>query len=103
MRTDLTPRFNELSDEVSRIYATRFTDQELKDILAFYKSPSGKKMLTEQTKVIEASMKFAQDWANQAFRRSDRQDARGTEEKRDTRCDRRIPRSLTRASSKAGC
>lgn len=64
LRTDLTPRFSELSDEVARIYATRFTDQELKDILAFYKSPAGQKMLIEQPNVVEASMKFAQDWAN---------------------------------------
>ena len=64
LRSDLTPRFSELSTEVARIYATRFTDQELKDMLAFYKSSSGQKMLTEQPKVVEASMKFAQDWAN---------------------------------------
>ena len=64
LRSDLTPRFSELSAEVARIYATRFTDQELKDMLAFYKSSSGQKMLTEQPKVVEASMKFAQTWAN---------------------------------------
>ncbi len=35
MRTDLQPRFGELTEEVSRLYATNFTEQELKDILAF--------------------------------------------------------------------
>lgn len=64
IRTDLTPRFSELSDEVARLYAQHFTEQELKTILAFYKSPVGQKTLREQPQVIDSSMKFAQDWAN---------------------------------------
>jgi hypothetical protein len=64
IRTDLQPRFSELTDEVARQYATRFTEQELKAILAFYQSPPGKKLLAGQQQVVEASMQFAQDWAN---------------------------------------
>jgi hypothetical protein len=64
LRTDLAPRFVELSDEVAKLYATNFTEPELKAILAFYQSPAGKKLLTQQPKVVDASMKFAQDWAN---------------------------------------
>jgi hypothetical protein len=64
MRTDLQPRFTELTDEVARLYAASFTEQELKDILAFYKTTAGKKLLLEQPRVVDSSMKFAQDWAN---------------------------------------
>jgi hypothetical protein len=64
MRNDLAPRFDELVNDVARNYATHFTEQELKDVLAFYKSPAGKKLISEQPKVVDASMKFAQDWAN---------------------------------------
>jgi hypothetical protein len=65
LRSELqSSRFSELNDEVARLYATNFSEQELKEILAFYKTPSGKKLLTEQPKVVDASMKFAQDWAN---------------------------------------
>ena len=64
LRTDLTPRLAELNNEVARLYATRFSEPELKEILAFYKTAAGKKMLTEQPVVVENSMKFAQDWAN---------------------------------------
>jgi hypothetical protein len=64
MRTDLAPRFGELTDEVARLYATNFSEQELKDILAFYKSAPGQKLLSEQPKVVDSSMKFAQGWAN---------------------------------------
>jgi hypothetical protein len=64
LRTDLQPRFSELNDEVAKLYASNFTEQELKDILTFYQSPAGKKMLTVQPKVIDSSMAFAQTWAN---------------------------------------
>jgi len=64
MRNDLAPRFDELVNFVALNYATYFTEQELKDVLAFYKSPAGKKLISEQPKVVDASMKFAQDWAN---------------------------------------
>ncbi len=64
IRTDLAPRFAELTDEMAQLYATQFTDQELKAILVFYESPVGKKLLVRQPAVVDASMKFAQGWAN---------------------------------------
>jgi hypothetical protein len=53
-----------LNDEVARLYTADFSEQELKDILAFYKSPVGQKLLEKQPQVIDNSMKFAQTWAN---------------------------------------
>ncbi|HZT25999.1 MAG TPA: DUF2059 domain-containing protein [Pseudolabrys sp.] len=64
IRTDLQPRFAEITDEVAKLYATNFSEQELKDILTFYQSPTGQKLLKTQPKVIDASMAFAQTWAN---------------------------------------
>jgi uncharacterized protein len=64
MRVDLAPRFAEVTTEVAKLYATHFTEAELKEVLAFYKSPVGKKMLMQQPIVIDDSMKFAQTWAN---------------------------------------
>ena len=64
LRKQYAPRFVELSDEMARLYATRFTEPELKAILAFYQSPAGKKLLTEQPNIVDTSMRFAQDWAN---------------------------------------
>ena len=61
---DLSPRFSELTNEVATLYATRFSDQELKAILAFYQSPAGHKLLTQQPQIIDASMNYAQNWAN---------------------------------------
>jgi uncharacterized protein len=64
MRADLEPRMSELNDEMAKLYATHFTEQELKAILAFYQSPVGKKVLVEQPTVVDLSMRYAQDWAN---------------------------------------
>ena len=63
LRADLNPRLEELNVEMARIYATRFTETELKEILAFYSSPTGKKILIEQPQAAEQSLKFAQDWS----------------------------------------
>lgn len=63
LKTDLNPRLEELNVEMARIYATRFTEAELKEILAFYSSPTGKKILAEQPAAAEQSLKFAQDWS----------------------------------------
>jgi hypothetical protein len=49
---------------VALLYAQQFNEQELKEILAFYASPVGKKMLTQQPQIVDGSMKFAQNWAN---------------------------------------
>ena len=53
----------DIINEVARVYAQHFTEAELKDILAFYKSPTGRKMLAEEPKAVEQSLRAAQDWA----------------------------------------
>jgi len=63
MRTELAPRMSELTDQVAKIYTERFTEQELQQLLAFYQSPIGKKMVAEQATVVNASLHYAQDWA----------------------------------------
>ena len=47
----------------TRIYAAHFTEQELKEALAFYKTPLGKKLISEEPKALEESMKAADDWS----------------------------------------
>jgi hypothetical protein len=51
-------------NEVAKLYASRFTEQELKDTLAFYKSPLGKKLLVEEPLILDQSMRNAQSWAD---------------------------------------
>lgn len=44
-------RKGELLDQFARIYATRFTVEELQQIVAFYESPTGRKLATANTEV----------------------------------------------------
>lgn len=64
MRKDLEPRMSEITAHIALLYTENFDEQELKDLLAFYKSPVGKKLLAKQPVIADGSLKFAQDWAN---------------------------------------
>jgi hypothetical protein len=79
--TALQPEFMKLQPEVNDIMATsfasHFTEAELKDILAFYNTPTGKKYVAEMPKVIQESLATAREWAS---RLSDRIVARVREE-----------------------
>jgi len=63
MRNEMAARRTELSQVLVRVYTQFFTEAELKEAVAFYKSPLGKKLLVEEPKVAEASMKAADDWS----------------------------------------
>jgi hypothetical protein len=58
------PKRNELLDIVAKTYAKHFTEAELKDIVAFYKTPAGKKMVAQEPAAIKDSLDAAQQWAN---------------------------------------
>lgn len=64
LKTQNEPRFSELHEQLAKIYAQHFNEQELKDILVFYKSPLGKKLITEEPKFTDQSMTFVQEWAD---------------------------------------
>lgn len=64
LRADYAPRGVEVINETAKLYASRFTEQELKDALEFYKSPLGRKLLAEEPKILDESMRNAQTWAN---------------------------------------
>jgi hypothetical protein len=64
LRVDLAPRRAELDADVIKIYAQSFTEQELKDLLAFYRSPLGKKLVDQEPKILDNSMGRASEWAD---------------------------------------
>jgi len=57
------PRVTEIDDAAAHFYASHFTEQELRDLLAFYQSPLGQKALAEEPKVLDQSMVYAGNWA----------------------------------------
>jgi uncharacterized protein len=61
---DYASRVSELVDNGARIYASHFTETELKEILTFYQSPLGRKMVIEEPRALDESMATAGEFAN---------------------------------------
>ena len=64
LRAEYVTRTAEILNDAAKIYASRFKEQELKDALAFYKSPLGRKLLVEEPRILDESMQHAQSWAD---------------------------------------
>jgi len=60
---NLAGREKEIGDGMAKIYAQDFTEQELKDLVTFYKTPLGQKLLNEEPRAIASSMQYMQQWA----------------------------------------
>ncbi|UFS78473.1 DUF2059 domain-containing protein [Tardiphaga sp. 37S4] len=58
-------RDKEITEQMAKIYASDFTEAELKDLATFYKSPLGQKLLVQEPQSISASMTYMQQWAQQ--------------------------------------
>jgi hypothetical protein len=50
---------------MAQVYANEFTEQELKDLVTFYKSPLGQKLLSNEPRAIQFSMSYMNQWAQQ--------------------------------------
>ena len=59
----LAGREKEIGEGMAQAYASEFTEQELKDLVTFYKSPLGQKLITSEPKAIGMSMAFMNQWA----------------------------------------
>jgi uncharacterized protein len=62
---NLAGREKEIGDGMAQVYASEFTEQELKDLVTFYKSPLGQKLLANEPKAIERSMAYTNQWAQE--------------------------------------
>jgi hypothetical protein len=65
LRQEYDPKREEISADIARIFAQRFSEKELKDLTAFYKTPLGQKLIREEPAAIEESFQRAQRWADQ--------------------------------------
>lgn len=61
----LAGREKEVGDAMAQIYANEFTEQELKDLVTFYKSPLGAKLLSTEPRAIQFSMSYMNQWGQQ--------------------------------------
>jgi hypothetical protein len=72
---NLAGREKEIGEGMAQIYANEFTEQELKDLVTFYKTPLGQKLLATEPRAIQFSMSYMNQWGqvfaqtvNDAFR-----------------------------------
>jgi hypothetical protein len=72
---NLAGREQEVGEGMAKIYANEFTEQELKDLVVFYKTPLGQKLLATEPRAIQFSMSYMNQWGqiftqtvNDAFR-----------------------------------
>jgi uncharacterized protein len=59
----LAGREKEIGDGMATVYANEFSEQELKDLVTFYKSPLGQKLLASEPRAIQFSMSYMNQWA----------------------------------------
>ncbi|HYI31151.1 MAG TPA: DUF2059 domain-containing protein [Bradyrhizobium sp.] len=59
----LAGREKEIGDGMANIYTNEFSEQELKDLVTFYKSPLGQKLLSAEPRAIQFSMSYMNGWA----------------------------------------
>ena len=74
-------REKEIGEQMAKMYATDFTEQELKDLTTFYKSALGQKVLAQEPKTEQAIGMYLNQWA-QTFSQSVISDFRAAMQKR---------------------
>jgi uncharacterized protein len=60
---NLAGREKEIGEGMAQIYANEFSEQELKDLVTFYKTPLGQKLLSTEPRAIQFSMSYMNQWA----------------------------------------
>ncbi|CCE02930.1 DUF2059 domain-containing protein [Bradyrhizobium sp. STM 3809] len=53
----------EIGDKMAQIYCNEFTDAEIANLVAFYKTPLGQKLINAEPKAIQMSMMATNQWA----------------------------------------
>jgi hypothetical protein len=60
---NMAGREKEIGEGMAKVYANEFSEQELKDLVTFYKSPLGQKLLSTEPRAIQFSMAYMNQWA----------------------------------------
>jgi uncharacterized protein len=61
-----TPYYTAMVDSVATIYANNFTAQELREIEAFYRQPTGQKMLEKMPAISQQALAVGQEIGHKA-------------------------------------
>lgn len=60
---------NTFIDMIVPVYEAHFSDDEVKQLIAFYESPIGKKLAAAQPLIVQESMTVGQKWGRQVGQR----------------------------------
>ena len=60
----------ELEEPVITIYDNNFSADEIKQLVAFYQSPVGRKIVSQLPQLMQQSMTMGQSWGQQAGARA---------------------------------
>ena len=63
VQTEFAPRRSEVIDDIARLYAQHFTEAELKEMIAFYKTPTGRKLVADEPAIIQQGLARADVWS----------------------------------------
>jgi hypothetical protein len=65
--TQLIPQYEgrrgEITDVLARTYAAQFSEAELKELIAFYGTPVGKKLVERRQVILDGGMRGVQTWS----------------------------------------
>jgi hypothetical protein len=62
LRKYFAPRTEALMNDIAWLYASRFSETELKEILTFYRTPTGKKVIELEPLVFDDAMAGLKTW-----------------------------------------
>jgi hypothetical protein len=62
MLEGMTANVTALADEMAAVYAKNFSAAELRDLITFYKTPTGQKLLDRTPAITQQSLAVGQAW-----------------------------------------
>jgi hypothetical protein len=63
LKLEFAPRQAEVINELAVLFARNFTEQEMKEIIAFFKTSAGKKFLVDEPVTMQEGMARAEAWS----------------------------------------
>lgn len=60
---EFVKRRDELNAQIAKLYTQRFSEDELKQLADFYRSPLGQKLASQQIDVLQQSVPMVQAWS----------------------------------------
>jgi hypothetical protein len=65
LRKEYDAKRSEMQNEIAKVFAEHFTEKELKELTAFYKTPLGQKLVKEEPVAVQESVQNAKAWTDQ--------------------------------------